>query len=170
MSRRRVAILVFCVLCIGSAMPARSVAQVRRVEGFEGYKFGMTLDEALAVRPSAKQTQCDYNGVAVCIEYPTTVSAFSGRVVVQFKKTKTLLLSKILVTIRSFDEQRDPPCHDVGKEISKLLVTKYGNNPYVKDHTATWAFAEGGAVSFLALCMSKEKGMNVISYEPSSAL
>jgi hypothetical protein len=161
---------VFCILFIVSVVPTASVAQIKRVDGFEGYTFGMTLNQALAVRPTATQTQCDYNGVTTCIEYQTTISAFSAGVVVQFRKAVPLLLSKILVTVHSFDEPNDLPCYQVGKELLRLLSAKYGSDPFVNDHTATWAFAEGGAVSFAALCANKDKGINIISYQPSNAL
>jgi hypothetical protein len=75
-----------CVLSIALIAPTQLAAEINKVEGFEGYKFGMTLNEALAVRPSAKQTQCDYKNVAICIEYPTTVSVFRSTVVAQFER------------------------------------------------------------------------------------
>jgi hypothetical protein len=171
-SRILLASLVAVLAGICNASRAEDLAQsrLRRVEGFEGYKFGMTLDEALAVRPTAKTTQCDYKGIAACIEYQTTLSAFSASVAVQFRKAAPLLLSRILVRIRSFGEPNDPRCYEAGREILKLLVAKYGSEPFIKDRTATWASAEGGAVSLLTLCANEDKGINIITYEPSSAL
>jgi hypothetical protein len=132
----------------------------------------MTIDQALKVKSAAKQkTPCDYQGVPVCLEYSTTVSAFPATVTVQFKSDgNTLLLNQILLTVRSLDEPVRYPCRDVGKEVLKLLVAKYGERPMIKDHEATWTSPDGGSVSLLALCGDDLKGVNVISYRPSSPL
>jgi hypothetical protein len=153
-------------LCILIASP--SVAQTGKIDGYEGYKFGMTLEQALKVRASAKQTQCDFNGVTTCIEYQTTVSAFLAKVTVQFAPATPLLLSKILVTL--YGEPIDHGCTEIGKELLKLLASKYGNDPFIKDHVATWASSEGGSVSLTALCISPDTGINIISYQPTGPL
>ena len=140
------------------------------MDGYDGYKFGMTIDEALKVKFAAKKkTPCDYQGVPVCLEYATTVSAFPATVSVQFQfDGNTPLLSQILLTVRSLDDRY--PCPDVGKEVLKLLVAKYGERPMIKDHEATWTSPDGGFVSLLALCVDDFRGLNVISYRPSSPL
>ena len=94
-----------------------------------------------------------------------------SRYFVQFQTDgNTPLLSQILLTIRSLDEPVRYPCHDVGKEVLKLLVSKYGERPMIKDHEATWTSPDGGSVSLLALCVDDLKGLNVITYRPSSPL
>jgi hypothetical protein len=46
--------IAVCTLVGAVAAPSASVAQTKKVDGYEGYKFGMTLEQALKVRPSAK--------------------------------------------------------------------------------------------------------------------
>jgi len=146
------------------------MAQIKKVDGYDGYKFGMTVDQALKVRPAAEQkTPCDYQGIPVCLEYATTVSVFPATVNVQFKGDVPLL-SQILLTISSLDEPVHYSCREVGKEVLKLLVVKYGEHPIIKDHEATWTSPDGGSVSLLALCVGEVKGVNVIGYRPSSPL
>jgi hypothetical protein len=167
----RMPLMCFCGVLVGAFFfPDRVMAQIRKVDGYDDYKFGMTIDQALKVRPAAKQkTPCDYVGVPVCLEYATTVSVFSATVNVQFEGD-TPLLSQILITISSLDEPVPRPCREVGKEVLSLLVGKYGKHPFIKDHEATWTSPDGGSVSLLALCVGENKGVNVISYRPSSPL
>jgi hypothetical protein len=167
-------LLALCgVLSAACFISDQGIAQIKKVDGYDGYKFGMTIDEALKVKSAAKKkTPCDYRGVPVCLEYATTVSAFPARVTVQFQfDGNTPLLSQILLTVRSsLDDPVRYPCRDVGKEVLKLLVAKYGERPMIKDHEATWTSPDGGSVSLLALCVDDFNGLNVISYRPSSPL
>jgi hypothetical protein len=160
--------IALCTLVGVVSAPRNSAAQTKKVDGFEGYRFGMTLEQALKIRPSAKQTKCEYTGVAACLEYGTTVSAFPATVAVQFERANPLLLTQILITIHSMDDPIDHTCRDVTKELLKLMVPKYGDKPLVEDHKVTWASSEGGSVSLTSLCIGPEKGINVISYMPSS--
>jgi hypothetical protein len=61
------------VLVAACFMSDQVMAQIKKVDGYDGYKFGMTIDQALKVKSAAKQkTPCDYQGVPVCLEYATT--------------------------------------------------------------------------------------------------
>ena len=163
----KIPLMCFCGVLVGAFFfPDRVMAQMKKVDGYDDYKFGMTVDQALKVRLAAKRnTPCDYSGVPVCLEYATTVSVFPATVNVQFQGD-TPLLSQILITIRSLDEPVRRPCHEVGKEVLRLLVDKYGTHPFIKDRAATWTSPEGGSVSLLALCVDENKGVNVISNRP----
>jgi hypothetical protein len=66
--------IAVCTLVGAVTAPNASVAETKKVDGYGGYKFGMTLEQALKVRPYAKQIQCDYDDVTTCIEYQTTIS------------------------------------------------------------------------------------------------
>jgi hypothetical protein len=162
--------IAVCTLVGAVTAPNASVAETKKVDGYEGYKFGMTLEQALKVRPYARQIQCDYDDATTCIEYESTISGFPATVTVQFRPTNQLLLSKILIAFSSMDEPIDHTCPEVGKALLKLLLPKYGEDPLIKDHQVTWSSPEGGSVSLSVLCIGPEKGLNVISYQPSSAL
>jgi hypothetical protein len=161
----------FCAVFITAFfVSGRAMAQIKQVEGYDGYKFGMTIDQAKKVKPAAKQTRCEFAGVATCLEYKTKLSAFPATVTVQFKG-EAPLLSQILITIRSLDKPVLHSCRDVGEEVLRLLVAKYGDKPFIKNHEATWTSPEGGSVSLLSLCVGEAgNGVNVITYTLSSPL
>ena len=149
--------------------PAHVAAQIKKVDGYEGYKFGMTLDQAKKVNPSAQQTRCTYVSVTACLEYPTTVSIFPAMVVVQFEGAPPLL-RQVLLTIKSSAETLIRSCTEVTTEVVKLLIAKYGNRPLVRGFEAVWASPDGGSVILSAFCTNKDEGLNIIAYTSSSPL
>jgi hypothetical protein len=145
------------------------VSQPTQVDGYQGYKFGMTLEQARLVNPAAVYTKCTYVGVDACLEYPTTISAFPAKVVAQFKGVP-LVLTQVVI---SFDALHEPvrfPCNMVATELTKLLAAKYGRQPFTDQFdNITWAFADGSSVELSALCLGN-KGLNTIAYRPSNPL
>ena len=95
--------LVFCVVLVrGAAFPSDQVkAQIDKVDGYDGYRFGMTLDQAKKIKPAAKQTPCDFVQVVACLEYAITISAFPATVTVQFEGA-TPALSQIIIPSNRF--------------------------------------------------------------------
>jgi hypothetical protein len=158
----------FCGPLVWAFVASDGVVAQTKVDGYDGYKFGMTIDQAKRIKSAAKQTRCEYVDVSTCLEYRTMVSVFPATVTVQFKGAAPLL-SQIIITIRSLADPSHS-CREVGREVLKLLTAKYGNDPFVKDHEATWASPEGGSVSLLALCIGEVEGINVITYKSSSPL
>lgn len=164
----RIGRMVLCgalsLLGTGSAM-----AQAPKIDGYDGYRFGMTVEEASKVKGGAQYASCDFKDVVGCIEYPVTVSAFPARVSVQFKG-QTPRIVQVIVTFDSLREPIKNPCKAVSKEIVRLLATKYGDAPHVQKGTATWASPNGGAVEMSSLCLDETTGINLIVYRPSAAL
>jgi hypothetical protein len=158
--------VLYLVLPLASAT---ALAQLGKVEGYDGYKFGMTVDQARAVKPIAKQTPCDFVNVITCLEYETRVTAFPATAIVQFTGAPPLL-SAVLLTIRSSDEPSGPMCHEIGQEVLSLLLARYGAKPLIRTHAAIWASPEGGSVSLLARCDGEGRGTNIIVFKPSGAL
>lgn len=157
-------------VALARTKPDQVIAGMKKVDGYDGYKFGMTLDQALQIKPFAKQkTPCGYKGVPVCLEYATAVSGFPARVDIQFEGSAPLL-SRILLTISSFEESVRHTCAEVGKVVLGLLADKYGKDPVVDDRKTTWTSPDGGSISLLTLCVHDRKGINVIGYEPSGPL
>jgi hypothetical protein len=146
-----------------------ALAHLGKVEGYDGYKFGMTVDQARTVKPIAKETPCDFVNVITCLEYETRVAAFPATAIVQFTGTPPLL-SAVLLTIRSSDEPAGPTCHQIGQEVLSLLRARYGAKPLIRNHAAIWASPEGGSVSLLARCDGEDRGSNIVVFKPSGAL
>jgi hypothetical protein len=152
-----------------SAITTIAVAQINKIDGYEGYKFRMTLDQAQKIYPEAKVTKCEYVNVDACLEYLTHVGPFPVAVAVQFQGAPPLL-SQIILTFRSLDEAPQFKCHEVAKELLQLLLTKYGEHPFAKDRLITWTSPEGGSVYLNSLCINETKGINIIGYKPSNPL
>jgi hypothetical protein len=146
-----------------------AVAQNHKIDGYDGYKFRMTLDQARKANPEAKQTKCDYVNVDACLEYSTHVGPFPAAVTVQFSGTPPLL-TQILLTFRSLDDTPLYKCQDITKELLELLVTKYKERPFVEHRKVTWTSPNGGAVQLTSLCLDAAKGINIITYMPSNPL
>lgn len=143
--------------------------QVPKIDGYDGFKFGMTVEQAQGVKGGLTYKRCDYKNAVGCMDYAVNVGAFPATVVVQFKGSPARV-AQILV---SFDSLRSPPkdsCSSVRKEVLRLLTAKYGSSPYISDTGATWTSPHGGSLRFSSLCIDNTTGMNVISYEPSAAL
>ena len=168
--RKKRATLVRALMVVGlvvSSLPA--AAQMAKVEGYDGYLFGMTVDQAMRVKAGVKYAPCDFKDVVGCIEYDAMVSAFPTRVVVQFKGASPRLAQVVL----QFDSLREPiqhPCKVVTAELVRLLVARYGGEPLIVQGVATWTSPEGGSVSFSQLCIDEKRGFNSVLYRPSAAL
>jgi hypothetical protein len=120
--------IAVCTLVGAVTAPNASVAETKKVDGYEGYKFGMTLEQALKVRPYARQIQCDYDDATTCIEYELTISGFPATVTVQFRPTNQLLLSKILIAFSSMDEPIDHTCRG-GKSALETSAAQVWGRP-----------------------------------------
>ena len=158
------------ILC-GAALiaPLSALAQVPKIDGYDGYRFGMTIEEATKVKAGARYAPCDFKDMVGCIQYPVTVSAFPALVSVQFKGA-TPRVVQIIINFDSLKEPDKNPCGAVAKEVFRLMAAKYGSTPLVKKGIATWASPSGGAVEFSTLCLNETTGVNVIIYRPSAAL
>jgi hypothetical protein len=167
-SRRRGLIGGLVCLCgmliFAFSIPQVFAAPVKKIDGYGGYKFGMTVEQALRVNPAARLTDCDDSDATACLVYTTAISAFSASVTVQFAGT-TARVSKILVTIDTAENAQAHSCLNVGQEILKLLVDTYGASSRVEGCETTWVSPEGGSVSLLSLCVGS-RGVNVLGYSP----
>ena len=159
------------VAAVAAAMigPWTARAQMPKVEGYDGYTFGMTVEQARHVKPAVPYDACDFKDVVGCIKYPVTISAFPAVVAVQFKGSP----AKVVQIVVQFDSLRQPragKCKVVTAEVGRLLAAKYGPRPIVSRATATWTSPAGGSVSLTALCVDDDIGINAVAYQPSSTL
>lgn len=158
------------ILCaVALITPLAALAQVPKIDGYDGYRFGMTIEEAAKVKGGSRYASCDFKDMVGCIQYPVTVSAFPALVSVQFKGATP----RVVQIVISFDSLKEPdkyPCEAVAKEVFRLMVAKYGSPPIFKKGIATWASPNGGAVDFSTLCLNETTGMNVVIFRPSAPL
>lgn len=112
-----------------------AAAQVDKIDGYEGFAFGMTMEQAVAIRPGSKVEPC---GVVGCIEYTTNVSGFPATVDVQFGGDPPLV-TKVVLVIESMNvaDAANRPCTAITSELGRQLATKYGKTFLIKRNTAT---------------------------------
>jgi hypothetical protein len=164
----------FLIICEGKQKPKAPkapdapVSQPTQVDGYQDYKFGMTVEQARIINPAAAYTKCDYVGVVACLEYPTTISAFPAKVVAQFTGVPPLL-TQVVIAFNALNEPVRFPCSMVARELRMLLAAKYGRQPFTDQSNTTWAFANGSSVQLSALCLG-DKGITTIVYRPSNPL
>jgi hypothetical protein len=86
-------------------LSAESFGQsIDKLDGYGGYKFGMTLEQAFAVRRDVKITQCEYENVYRCIERQGNFFGHAGTIVVQISG-RTKRVNKIVLTFDRIDEK-----------------------------------------------------------------
>jgi len=159
-------LLVLCAMFLGFSA-GTAEAQIAAIEGYDGYKFGMTVEQAARVKPSTPYTSCGFHDVVGCMEYEKSVSDYKGRVVVQFKGNPARV-DQIIVQFGQFEEPVEYPCRRAGEAILDLLLVKYGTPPRVEGNAAIWISPYGGQVSLINLCIVS--GLAVLSYRGSDPL
>src|SRR5436305_112063 len=112
-------------LFFAPVIPQAFGAAGKSVDGYDGYRFGMTIEQALRVNPAAKLAPCDDADATACLAYATAISNLSAFVAVQFSGAIPRI-SKILLTIDVDNNGQSHHCQSVGREISTLLTDTYG--------------------------------------------
>jgi len=138
------------------------------IDGYGGYKFGMTLKEADAVRDDDAVVSCDYVGVKTCIEREGNFFGEKGVVTVQFD-LKTNRVRQILITFRRLDgEKGQKACRKVLETIATPLIDTYGKPRISEDNSEiAWYARRGGRVQLTKLCITEDTGAVIVSYAPS---
>ena len=163
--RRLVALLSLSLVLV---LPADAAED--RIDGFAGYRFGMTLAAARSVRTDFELTDCEYLSVWKCIEFREVFYGEDAEVAVQFD-SKSRLLDQIVVSFDRLKSATKNACSQVVKKVVPQLEARYGGNPTVmKPGEAIWYLARGGKVAFSNFCIDDDSGMVIVSYGPASSL
>ena len=163
----RLMLCITFVCLLLSAGPAS--AQIAAINGYDGYRFGMSVEQAARVRPQAPYTRCQFQNVVGCVEYETNVANYKAKVIIQFKGNP-VSLGQIVVQFGQIEDPIEYPCRQAGKVILGLLIDKYGAHPRTQSHKATWTSPYGGQVSFTDLCVDDQRGLSIVAYSPSNPL
>lgn len=152
-----------------------AVAQrTKRVDGYDGYRFGMNFEEASKVRPDAKKTSCPYKGVVFCLDYETAIGGISGIAHIQFEGDVPRI-GQIVVETGSIKEPPTVPCEDAAVILAKALTAQFGFRPYFDSpnnpwSSVVWNFEDGGVVRMEPLCLKSGKGLTVVVFNGGPAL
>ena len=71
-------------------------AEPTKLEGFGGYKFGMTLEEADAVRADDTITDCTYQSVYKCLTRKAIFYGHEGEINVQIDDTRRVVVQIVI--------------------------------------------------------------------------
>jgi hypothetical protein len=166
-----IAALLLQILLLVSDVPngwAES-SPIDRVDGYGGYKFGMTIQEADAVRADdIVNKACEFNAIEACIERKTE---FFGEeaTILALVSSQSHKVERVNI---SFDRTRPATpgaCKKVLSSIAGPLIKTFGTNTKEEGANITWHFTRGGKVTLARLCINEDMGMVIISYSPSDA-
>lgn len=160
-------ISAIAVLTVVGGISSGLAADHRRVDGYGPWRFGMTLDQAKRVDQASEKTECEYEGVAFCLERNGDIMGEKARISALFSLGGETLFH-INVTFSRLEG--GTPCKTVLKKMIKPLVDRYGKAPKIEGRNAVWYAEGGGKVSLINLCLTDDKGVVVVSYEPADGL
>ena len=141
-----------------------------RIEGFGGYRFGMTLEEAAGVREDDVVTDCAFQGVFKCLEFEASFYGEAARVIAQIDAT-TRKLAQVVVQFDLMDRTEPDGCSGVVEKVLSRLTARYGTDHVsVEKSTGTWYPSDGGSVSLTNLCVSNSSGIVAVTYRPGESL
>ncbi len=138
-----------------------------KLDGYGGYKFGMTLAQADAVRSDdVVKKPCDYAETEACIEREVELFGEAASIAVLISsETRTVRQINITFSRTSADKMRG--CKKVLSNIAGPLAETFGGNYRVNDGLITWYFPLGGQVTLSKFCLPNDYGVVVVSYKQS---
>jgi hypothetical protein len=138
-------LILFSVESSGTEEP------VKKVDGWGGYKFGMSMAQAASVRKDARWEEIEYqSGNEKCLVDNGNFYGEKGKIVVRFKEGK---LWKIHLDFNRFQGGCD---EKLARPISDALLTSYGTK-YTKQEgrSLVWRFPQGGMITFSYFCITE---------------
>ena len=147
--------------------------EIEKIDGYGGYKFGMTLEEADAVRPDdVRQSECKYPGVSlVCLKRQTTLYGEEAEIVVIFSQ-QGQRVERVQINFFRMTENSTGACRSVLKAIAEPLLKTFGTK-YLRESEdnlkITWHLPKGGKVVLRKLCVDADFGVVTVTYSPSDA-
>lgn len=136
---------------------------VPRIDGYNSYKFGMSIEQAREARPTSHKTDCDYVGTAYCLTENTQFFGQDANIDALFAKaTKSLYQVNI-----TFDrvKGKDGACKKVLEAIATPLGQKWGFPTRERGVTLFWESVHGGTLSVSRFCIDDDSGIVVVSYQ-----
>ena len=161
-------ILIFGMIMTCTNIWAES-DQITRLEGYGGYKFGMTLEEADAVREDdVINRDCEFEETEACIERRTVLFGEEAVVIAKIS-SGTHKLNQVLVQFDRMGSTVAGACKKVLLRIADLLIKTYGNGAKEEKANVVWYLPRGGEVQLTPLCITDDSGMIVVSYRQTDA-
>jgi hypothetical protein len=158
-----VAALLACALATKAEPP-------ERIDGYGGYRFGMSFAEADAVHGDHTRGKLrNDNYSADYLSREETVFGESAELLAMFDKHSQQLAALTLRFNRYHAPAGGGECMRVLKLVEEKLTEQYGTRNLVIAHEPggrTWTFPQGGVVSTTNLCSGADKGAVAVSFRP----
>ncbi len=137
------------------------------IQGYAGFQFGMTLEEADRVRPDDKITDCEYeddttSSDSKCLEYTDRYQGVPSRFLVQFNE-KTQLVDRIIVIVDAMGD-----CADTVELVHENLAEDYGPSQAGNTRNRIWLDKAGGSVKLSHMCVRETMGMVIVTYNENA--
>ncbi len=162
--------LCFGLIFLLPYQPPDAVAEskvIDRIDGYGGYKFGMTLSQADAVRTDdVVQKPCSYPEMEACINRETELFGEKASVSVLIS-SETHTVKRVHIIFATLSSDGPGSCNRVLSSISLPLVQVFGVNFKKDDRSVIWHFPLGGRVIVAHTCFPSGEGIVVVSYEQS---
>lgn len=167
----RIATVTF--LAFGIIMNCNNIwaesGQITKLEGFGGYKFGMTLEEADAVRKDdVINRACEFHETEVCIERRTVFFGEEAIITAQIS-SRTHRLDQVIITFNRIKSTIAGACKKVLHNIAGPLLKTYGTGAKEENNNFVWHLPQGGEVTLTRLCITEDSGVVVVSYRQTDA-
>ena len=174
---------IFAVLSVSMSMAviffsgefSRAEEPPKKLEGCCGYKFGMTMQQAIGVNAEARWEDFNVGGSKKerHLVRDSTFYGEPGRIIVSFNQHQ--FLDGILIHFERFEGR----CNEILlKTVYDGLVASYGVK-YLKSvsfPTARWQFPQGGVIELTNMCIARDEadfksdrpqGMIIVRYTTS---
>ena len=143
--------------------------QITKLEGYGGYRFGMTLEEADAVREDdVINRDCQFENTETCIERRTVLFGEEAIVIAQIS-SRTHKLNQIIVQFNRIDSTVAGACKKVLLNIAGPLIKTFGTHIKEEGSNFIWYLSRGGEVTLTRLCITDDSGMVIVSYRQTDA-
>lgn len=170
-------VLLWCLVLtfLWSLHPLDAIAESKvtdKVDGYRGYRFGMTLEQADAVRPDdVVNMPCKFEKSEACLHRTTKLFGEQADIdVLISSETHTVDRINITFSRPASDKPEPGVCQRLMSNISKPLLETFGTNYRKIEETFfrqfTWHFPRGGQVEWYRFGTADTCHV-VVSYAPS---
>ena len=166
----RAAALVFCLMGLplagaaaqtGAQTGTQTGPQTRPIEGHENWKLGMTLAEAQAAEPRARQSAC---AEATCLHYADQrFSSAQIGVSARFNDTDALDVIIVSMAVKPGDNR----CKRLYVQLAAFYTAAHGETLPVSPESWAWN-SPGASLTLLNDCAAGEGGMINILIEATA--
>lgn len=154
--------ILFLGILVFQIVPKKS----NKIEGYGGFKFGMTLEEGILVRNDDHVNDNPaYWAAYKTIERETSIYGYDALIVAQIN-SQSRRLDRVVIEFKKWDGG----CEQLVEDIVDNLFNFYGEE-FVKgeDAKGTWTFPDGGIITLYNICYGDIGQVNV-AYSSSEKL